>query len=92
MYTVFIVLDIAAAFLFCRNCFELLVINNRCMEFGHHKGFSGGTLDMQMIDIGIAMSHFDLAAKEAGLELHFALNAPDIPAKDGEEYVASFEF
>lgn len=56
------------------------------------KGFSGGTLDMQMIDIGIAMSHFDLAAKEAGLELHFALNAPDIAAKDGEEYVASFEF
>ena len=36
MYTVFIVLDIAAAFLFCRNCFELLVINNCCMVFGQH--------------------------------------------------------
>ena len=43
-------------------------------------------------DIGIAMSHFDLAAKEAGLVPRFVQNDPGIVAKDGEAYVASFEF
>ena len=36
MYTVFIVLDVAAAFLLCCNCLELLVINNCCVVFGQH--------------------------------------------------------
>ena len=36
MYTVFIVLDVAAAFLLRCNCLELLVINNCCEVFGHH--------------------------------------------------------
>jgi hypothetical protein len=56
------------------------------------KGFTSSTLDMQLIDVGIAMSHFDLAAKEAGLAPRFALNAPEIAISDGVEYVASFEF
>ncbi|MBQ8617768.1 MAG: nitroreductase [Clostridia bacterium] len=56
------------------------------------KGFAGGTLDMQKIDLGIALCHFDLAAREAGLAPRFVLSAPDVAVKDGEEYIASYHF
>ena len=55
------------------------------------KGFGGGTIDMQKIDIGIAMSHFELAAREAGLAPRFLLADPGIVPKSGEEYIASYE-
>ncbi len=54
------------------------------------KGFSGGTLDMQKIDLGIALCHFELAARESGLEPVFSLDTPGISAPDGEEYIASY--
>lgn len=71
-----------------------VVLANNAAHFylKRSKGFNGGTLDMQLIDIGIAMSHFDLAAKEAGLVTRFVQNDPGIITKDGEAYVASFEF
>lgn len=53
------------------------------------KGFGGGALDMQKIDMGIALCHFDLAARELGFEPHFVIDCPDIPA-DGLEYIASY--
>lgn len=56
------------------------------------RGFGGGVLDMQKIDVGIALCHFDLAAKEAGLTPIFELSDPGIPAKDGEEYIATYRF
>ena len=56
------------------------------------KGFRTGVIDMQKIDIGIAMCHFDLTAKEAGLAVRFVRNSPDIKPMNGEEYIASFEF
>lgn len=56
------------------------------------KGFAASTLDMQKIDIGIALCHFDLAAKEAGLALNFVKADPRITPKDGEEYIASYAF
>ncbi len=53
------------------------------------KGFShGGALDMQMIDMGIALCHFALAADECGLELSFSQKNPGL-AED-MEYVASY--
>lgn len=54
------------------------------------RGFGGGVLDMQKIDVGIALCHFDLAAKEAGLDPRFVQADPGIAAKDGEEYIASY--
>lgn len=54
------------------------------------KGFSGAALDMQRIDMGIALCHFDLAAKEAGLEVAFAVSNPEIAANAGMEYIASY--
>lgn len=56
------------------------------------KGFGGGALDMQKIDVGIALCHFDLAAREAGLAPRFVQADPGIAAKDGEEYIASYQF
>jgi len=54
------------------------------------KGFSGGTLDMQKIDLGIALCHFELAAKEMGLSPRFMHADPGIISKDSEEYIASY--
>ena len=56
------------------------------------KGFGGGDIDMQKIDVGIAMCHFDLAAREAGFKPRFAQIDPGIAVKDGEEYIASYEY
>lgn len=53
------------------------------------KGFGGGsTLDMQMIDTGIALCHFDVTAKACGLDVEFAQENPGL-AED-MEYVASY--
>lgn len=56
------------------------------------KGFSGGEIDMQKIDLGIALCHFDLAAKELGMTAEFSLAEPDITVKEGMEYIASYLF
>ncbi|MBQ8399227.1 MAG: nitroreductase family protein [Clostridia bacterium] len=56
------------------------------------KGFGGGKLDMQKIDLGIALCHFDLMAKELGIQTEFALSEPDISHPDGTEYIASYKF
>lgn len=58
---------------------------NRSKGFGHE-----GKLDMQMIDMGIALCHFELSAKEAGLELGFVRSEPEIP-DCGMQYIASYE-
>lgn len=56
------------------------------------KGFAGGEIDMQRIDLGIALCHFDLAVKEAGIQMKFALEKPDVEVMDGMEYIASYLF
>ena len=54
------------------------------------KGFGKeGKLDMQMIDMGIALCHFALASKECDLDMEFVQKAPEILA-DNMEYVASY--
>lgn len=45
-------------------------------------------LDMQMIDIGIALCHFDLTAKENSLNITFEQNDPMIEVD--AEYIASY--
>jgi len=55
------------------------------------KGFAPGkALDMQKTDMGIAMCHFDLAAREAGVKTELVLNRPDISAPEDMEYIASY--
>ena len=53
------------------------------------KGFARTEkLDMQMIDIGIALCHFDLTAKENDLNIVFEQNDPKL--ESDAEYIASF--
>jgi len=56
------------------------------------KGFAGGSIDMQRIDMGIALCHFALAATEAGFMPRFVQAVPVIPVDDGMEYIASYQF
>ena len=56
------------------------------------KGFSGGNLDMQKIDLGIALCHFELMAKELGINTEFVVAEPNIPCKDGAEHIASYRY
>ncbi|MBQ2724893.1 MAG: nitroreductase [Clostridia bacterium] len=57
----------------------------RSKGFGH-----SASLDMQRIDVGIALCHFDLAAEENGLNPVFFTEDPQIPADGDTEYIASF--
>lgn len=50
----------------------------------------GAALDMQKIDLGIALCHFSLAAREKELDVTFAIQDPGIPADPGTEYIASY--
>ena len=56
----------------------------RSKGFGHE-----GSLDMQMIDMGIALCHFELTAKEKGLNVTFIQQAPNVLASD-MEYIATY--
>lgn len=47
-------------------------------------------LDMQRIDMGIAMCHFDMAAKEQGMHGSFVMEEPDIKAPSDLHYTASW--
>lgn len=55
----------------------------RSKGFGHH-----ASLDMQRVDMGIALCHFALAAKERGLSMAFDLCDPGI--QTDVEYIASY--
>ena len=50
----------------------------------------GEKLDMQMIDMGIALCHFALTAEELGLEMAFVEENPNIANAEGE-YIASYK-
>lgn len=57
----------------------------RSMGFSHV-----GKLDMQMVDVGIALCHFELTAQEIGLNVEFFKDAPELTAPSDVEYVASY--
>lgn len=58
----------------------------------HAKGYSNGLgFDMQRIDMGIAMCHFDLTLKEAGIEGNFIKLNPSIKLpNESLEYIMSW--
>ena len=70
-----------------------VVVDDKGVHFylHHTKGFvSEAVGDMQKIDMGIALCHFDLAVKEKGLAFQFALQDPGITAPADTEYIASY--
>lgn len=57
----------------------------------HAKGFVSESVgDMQKIDMGIALCHFALAAKENGIDARFGMDDPGIAAEVDTEYIASY--
>ncbi len=55
------------------------------------KGFaSSDKLDMQRIDMGIALCHFDLAIKELGIKTTFSVEEPNVAYGDDLTYIASY--
>ena len=57
----------------------------------HTKGFvSEAVGDMQKIDMGIALCHFALAAKESSINVCFSVNDSGITAEADTEYIASY--
>lgn len=58
-----------------------------------NKGFvSDAAGDMQKLDLGIALCHFALSAKESGINLTFTLSDPDLTSPPDTEYIASYTF
>ena len=55
------------------------------------KGYvSGDGWDIQKIDMGIALCHFELAAKECGLDVKFEIADPGLRPGDETQYIASY--
>ena len=55
------------------------------------KGFGRSThLDMQKIDLGIALCHFALTAKENGLSIEFLQMDPMLSSDPATEYIGSY--
>ena len=46
--------------------------------------------DLQKIDIGIALCHFELAAKECGLDVCFEIGDPSLSVGEDLQYIASY--
>ncbi len=68
-----------------------VVVDGNAVHFylKRSKGFSyNEKLDMQMIDMGIALCHFDLTTKENNLNVTFEQNDPNL--ESDAEYIASF--
>ena len=51
---------------------------------------SGDGWDIQKIDMGIALCHFELAAKEGGLDVTFEIADPGLRTGDDTYYIASY--
>jgi hypothetical protein len=55
------------------------------------RGYMDGTgWDIQKIDMGIALSHFELAAGECGLEVTFTLEDPGLKTEENMIYIGSY--
>ena len=70
-----------------------LLLADGCIHFylKRSRGMpGGGSIDIQKIDMGIALAQFALAAEETGLRVRFERNAPDALAPEGMEYIASY--
>lgn len=55
-----------------------------------NKGYSDGGWDLQKVDIGIALCHFEIGAQECGIHAALTVEDPGIPCDDGLIYVASY--
>lgn len=55
------------------------------------KAAPSGSIDIQKVDLGIGLAHFDMTLKEAGVSGHFYTSDPGISSGDSLEYIISYE-
>ena len=56
----------------------------------HSRGYvSDDGWDIQKIDMGIALCHFELAAEECGFDTGLEVSDPGIKVEEGMSYIAS---
>ena len=56
------------------------------------KGYVDGSgWDMQKIDMGIALCHFEIGVQEAGRNCELVLSDPGISTPTGTEYIATLK-
>ncbi len=69
-----------------------VVVNGGYAHFYKKKSgnFAEKGMDLQKVDIGIAMCHFDLAAKACGVSGEFIVKVPGITHDAGMEYIISY--
>ena len=56
-----------------------------------NRGYADGSWDIQRIDMGIALCHFELAARENGLDAMLVSEDPGISTADDTVYVATYD-
>lgn len=70
-----------------------IVVDGKNVHFFEHKtrGYARETTgDIQKVDLGIAACHFEIAARESGIEGTFRKCDPGIPAPDGADYITTY--
>ena len=54
------------------------------------KGYANQSGDIQKVDLGIAMYHFEISADQSGLKGRWIQEDPGIQAAQDTEYIATF--
>ncbi len=68
------------------------VIDGNTVHFFEKRSMKVSALgDIQKLDVGIALCHFDLTMREAGKPGSFVFRDPQIPCPDNTSYVVSYE-
>jgi len=68
------------------------IINGNAIHFYEEKSMKDSPLgDIQKVDVGIALAHFDLAMKANGLKGHFVELDPKIQVPENVRYIMTYE-
>ena len=67
------------------------VVDGDKVHFFEAKTMKSNALgDLQKVDMGIALCHFDLAMKESGVNGRFEISDPHLPLSSGVEYIMTY--
>jgi nitroreductase len=71
-----------------------VVVNETGAHFYEKKdrGYDNGTYDLQKVDLGIAIHHFEKECAESGKAVKFAIADPGLTLPEKTEYIASYLF
>lgn len=68
------------------------VVKGNTVHFYEFQSMKENALgDIQKVDVGIALSHFDLVMSEKGVHGKFVFNDPGIAVSDKTQYIVSYE-